>query len=658
MPAPQNNNPTASDMTTEPTPALHAQLLDATLIDIFGPVDAEALAQIRPRMTTHEVPSGTVLMRQGDPSDAIYIVLSGRLRATLATDGGPAVILGEIGRGEPIGEMGVISGAPRGATVTALRDCVLMRLDATDFTELLQKSPAFALPLARKLIERMSRHGIKGPRKHVVNLCIVPLDAELDARALGARLRETVAQQLARAHEAAQPEDIPIALVTRDLVNGALGGDVADMDAPHSPVQAQLADWLDDQENRHTMQVFVADATNTGWTRRCLRHADHILVVAEADGDARLRGVERELLAGSQPAVAAMQSLWLLHPDDRRMPSGTAEWLRARPHIPMEGLSHFHTRREHNGDWARLARILAGQATGVVFAGGGARGFSHLGVMKVLEENGIEWDMAGGTSMGSVMAAYAAMDLPIDQAIRLAGKAFSSNPTGDFNWLPLMSVVRGQRLAQVVRSALQAAAGSSEVQIEDLWKPYFCVASNYSRAEMQVLRSGEMARCVMASVSIPAALPPVLLDGDLLTDGGTFNNYPVDIMRASGAARVIGVDLGRNKHRPLPYQELPSNLALFVDRFFRPRRRRRYKGLPSLASIVFNVAAMSSQSHERRMRDHADLAFTPDVSRVGMLQWRAFKRVVAIGEHHARERLAQEAGVFQPEWFESQHTRH
>ena len=645
-------------MTTEAPPALHAQLLNQTLKDIFGTVDQAALDQIRPRMTTHDIPSGTVLMRQGDPSDAMYIVLSGRLRATLRQEDGSSVILGEIGRGEPIGEMGVISAAPRGATVTALRDSVLMRLSAADFTELLQKSPAFALPLARKLIERMSRHtSLSGPRKHVVNICVVPLDPALDALALGARLRDTIAQQLARAREAAQPGDMPIALVTRQSANEALGADIADVDAPHSPEQTRLADWLDDQENHHTMQVFVADAANTGWTRRCLRHADHILLAAPADADPGLRPLERELLAGDQPTVAAMQSLWLLHPDDRRMPSNTAGWLRARPHIPLEGLSHFHTRRQHGGDWARLARILAGQATGVVFAGGGARGFSHLGVMKVLEENGIEWDMAGGTSMGSAMAAYAAMDIPSQEAIRLAGKAFSANPTSDLNWIPLMSVVRGQRLAQVVRQALREAAGTENLQIEDLWKPYFCVASNYSRAEMQVLRTGDMARCIMASVSIPAALPPVLMNGDLLTDGGTFNNYPVDIMRASGAARVIGVDLGRNKHRPLPYQELPSPAALFVDRFFRSRRRRRYKGLPSLATIVFNVAAMSSQTHERRMREHADLAFTPDVSRVGMLQWRAFKRVVAIGEHHARERLSEDAGVFRPEWFESQHTR-
>lgn len=645
-------------MTSDSTPALHQQLLESTLRSIFGPVDTAALAQIRPRMSTHEVASGTVLMRQGEPSDAMYIVLAGRLRATLQPEEGTPVVLGEIGRGEPIGEMGVISGAPRGATVTALRDSVLMRLGAADFTELLQKTPAFALPLARKLIERLTPgHAVRGPKKHVVNICVLPLHATLDAHALATQLREHIAQQLARASATATPADMPVALVDRASIEAGVAPGAPDIERDGSDLYHRLDRWMDDQEDRHAMQVFVADAHNSGWTRRCLRRADHILLVADADGDASLAPLEQELLAGSSPAVAAMQSLWLLHPGDRRMPSNTARWLRARPHIPVEGLSHFHTRRGHTGDWARLARILGGQATGLVFAGGGARGFSHLGVMRVLEENGIEWDMAGGTSMGSAMAAYAAMDLPSDEAIRLAGKAFSANPTGDFNWLPVMSLVRGKRLASVVRHALLEASGQPELRIEDLWKPFFCVASNYSRAEIQVLRTGDLGTSIMASVSIPAALPPVLVDGDLLVDGGTFNNYPVDIMRASGAARVIGVDLGRNKYRPLPYKQMPSNMALLLDRF-RPRGSRRWRGLPSLSSIVFNISAMSSQTHERRMREQADLAFTPDVSRVGMLQWRAFKQVVAIGEQHARERLAEEAGVFRPEWFESQHTRH
>ena len=633
---------------------LHEQLLTSTLQEVFGDIDAESLARIRPRMTTVHLPGGEVLMQQGDPSDSIYLVLSGRLRASICDAEGHLESVGEIGRGEPIGEMGVISQAPRGATITALRDCVLLRLAAEDFTELLQTWPNVALPLARKLMERLSRSNRKrSQQRHMVNVCVLPLHADLDIQALGGTLRDSIAQQLARSQYTSQADLYPIALINREAVNQALGAGAADTELSQDRQYHQLLAWLDEQELRHTMQVLVADQDDTPWTRLCLRHADLILLVANAQGDCQLSDVEAKHLTRESPAVAITRSLLLLHPADTRTPTNTKRWLSARPHIPVEGFSHFHVRHGNAADWGRLARIVAGQATGLVLAGGGARGFSQLGVMQALEEHGIEWDMAGGTSIGSVMAAYAAMDLDANHTTQLAAKAFSVNPTGDFNWLPIMSIIRGNRLANVIRDAVVNALGQP-IGIEDLWKPYFCVASNYSKAQAQTLRMGDLATSITASVSIPAALPPVLSQGDLLTDGGTFNNFPVDIMRASGAARVIGVDMSRDRYRPLALEAMPSSIELFVDRFFRPRSRRKYKGLPNLAAIVFNVAAMSSQSHEKRMRKELDLGFTPDVSRVGMLEWGSFHKVVNIGLEHAREKLGSDPRVFQPEWFNSQ----
>jgi NTE family protein len=202
----------------------------------------------------------------------------------------------------------------------------------------------------------------------------------------------------------------------------------------------------------------------------------------------------------------------------------------------------------------------------------------------------------------------------------------------------------------VIREAVVEAVGAP-IGIEDLWKPYFCVASNYSRARPEVLRQGDLAAAVTASVSIPAALPPVLRGGDLLVDGGTFNNYPVDVMRQSGAGRVIGVDLSRDRYRPLELEQMPTTGQMLFDRLFRPRSRRRYGRLPNIAATVFNVAAMSSQSHQRRMRDAVDLGFAPDISRVGMLEWRRFDEVVQIGLEHAQSVLsATDCPVHAPSW--------
>ena len=615
----------------------HQRLLQATLAEVLGTLDADLLARLLPRLATVELAGGAVLMREGEPSDAIYLVLAGRLQAT-RRDG---VVLGEIGRGEPIGEMGVIRRVPRSATVRALRDCVLARWDGDDFTAILESVPRAGLALARKLIDRLSPGAPPSRRRPYVNVCLLPLQRSVPA--------EDLARQLCTALDAALVEAGPgeardgdaarvVALHERHRVEAALAVDIEAVEAEAPGEHRHLMDWLDQQEAAHAMQVFVAEPEDSAWTRLCLRHADLVLLATDADAAPAPHGVELAHLTGASRSIAAHQALWLLHPDDRRRPHGTAAWLAARPHLARDGLSHLHLRRGHDGDWRRVARIIAGRATGLVLAGGGARGFAHLGVMQALEERGIEWDVVGGTSIGAVMGFYAATGLPALHVRDLARDAFRRHPTGDVNWLPVLSLLRGRRLQRVIDDAV-AAAFEGTPDVEDLWKPFFCVASNFTRQRADVLRNGRLADALRASVSIPAALPPVLRDGELLVDGGTFNNYPVDVMRAAGTARVIGVDLGQPAHRALEHDVLPSPWSYVVDRLFRRRGHRRYRDVPSLGTTVVNVALMASTAHQQRMRELVDLAFQPDVSEVGLLQWRAFDRVVAIGLDHARRVL-------------------
>lgn len=621
-------------------------LLEETLTGIFGQLDQAQLGNLKPLLKTTELPGGSILMRQGDASDAIYLVLAGRLQASILDENDQQVILSDIGRGEPIGEMGVISGAPRTATITALRDCLLVSLTGADFVSVLHSWPGAALPLASKLIERLSpkkRANTKKPK--VVNLCVLPLHPECLASPLANEFGACLLHELRRAGV----EEASLVVHDRQSIDAALGAGVADADSSSPSDYRRLLSWLDEQEIRHEMQVFAADAWDSPWTQLCLRFADHVLLVADADSDATLSEVETRYLSGATPSITVKQSLWLLHPDDRKIPANTARWLTARTHIPIDGMSHFHCRRGKRSDWHRLARIVSGQACGIVLAGGGARGFAHLGVMRALEEHGIDWDMAGGTSIGAVMAAYAAMDLPSTLLIRLAGDAFENNPTGDFNWFPMMSLLRGHRLKTVIRDAVVNAL-EENVKMEDLWKPFFCIASNYSRAQVEIMRVGDLDLAITASVSIPAAFPPILVNGDLLIDGGSFNNYPVDVMRASGASRIIGVDLSRDNYWPLSFQTMPSSWQLLVDRVLRTGKHRRYKGLPNLGAIVLNVSLMTGASSQKKMRELVDLQFQPDISRIGLLDWKAFAQVVDLGLKHARERLTADAKALSNEW--------
>jgi predicted acylesterase/phospholipase RssA len=121
----------------------------------------------------------------------------------------------------------------------------------------------------------------------------------------------------------------------------------------------------------------------------------------------------------------------------------------------------------------------------------------------------------------------------------VARTAFSVNPTGDFNWLPLISLIAGRRLRRIVREAARALTGG-EGDVEDLWKNCYCVASNYTQAREQVLDPRAAGAGAAGQHRHPRRAAAGAAEGDLLCDGGTFNNFPVDVMRRMrGVGQVI-----------------------------------------------------------------------------------------------------------------------
>jgi NTE family protein len=378
--------------------------------------------------------------------------------------------------------------------------------------------------------------------------------------------------------------------------------------------------------------LLVADAQPSEWTQMCARHADEILLLANATAPPLLHPTEQRFLADRPPRSEAAEILVLLHSANTLNPSGTQCWLSRRP-VSF----HLHIRPERAADMARWARIQSRTAVGLVFAGGGARGFAHLGVYRALCEQGIEVDYVGGTSIGAAMAGLVASDQPYEAINTIAREAFARNPTGDFTFFPLISLFKGQRLREVVEEAVSRAMGRG-ANIEDLWKNYFCVATNFSKASELLMQRGSVVKAMLASVAIPGALPPVVMEGDLLCDGGTFNNFPVDVMRLQrGVGTVIGVDLSNRITRRIEFAEMPSTWALLRDRL-RARKNRRYK-LPSLPNLLINTTILYSMSRQKQARALTDIYFNPPLDRVGMLDWSKYELVVEQGYAHALEAL-------------------
>ncbi len=594
-------------------------LLSQHITALIGAPQPATLAFLREHLRWVDLGAGQTLMAQDEPGDAAYLLVSGRLRAYVRDDAGVNRLVREMSRGEVIGEMSMYTGRPRSATVVAVRDSVLVRLDRAQFAALLATSPEISITFTSQIIRRLQTQHQRRPVAAPVTLALLPISTGVDLADFSSKL----AAQLAKFGRVCS---INAAAMDQRLgVPGAASRD-------DSEVDRRIALLLDDLEAQHDFVLLLADDAATAWTRRCIRHGDELLLLADATQQPVVHAIEQRCLTAQAIPGEAAEILVLLQPADAAAPRGTRAWLARRPVT-----DHVHVRQSRDADMARLARLLSRNAVGLVLGGGGARGFAHLGVWRALKARGIEIDCVGGTSIGAVMAAVIAADVPIERAISVARAAFKRNPTGDFNLLPLVSLIKGRRARHAVESAVYELIGTG-AGIEDLWKNYFCVASNYSQAREQRLDQGDLAQALRASIAIPGALPPVVRDGDLLCDGGTFNNFPVDLMRQMrGVGRVIGVDLGMRSARRIEFDEVPGSWALLRDRL-RPRSQRRYR-LPSLTSYLMNITILYSISRQSEARALADLYFNPPLFKVGLLQWNRFEDILRQGERHATEVL-------------------
>ena len=597
------------------------QVLTHHLQRMFGELDADALQLLQRHLEWVELAAGDTLMYQGEHGDAMYLSISGRLRASVLGDDGVERMVREMGRGEVIGEMSLYTDEPRTATVVAIRNSVLVRLAKSEFTRLLASSAQMSMALTRQIIKRLTSTSQRTAVPPPVAMALLPVTAQVDAADFAQRL----AAQLGHMGQVCLVDaaSIDAAMEQPGLARCALT-DIA--------ANRRIAMHLDQLELTHDFVLLVGDDDASAWTQRCSRHSDEILLLANTSQAPVLHQTETACLMQREGRSDAAQILVLLHDAAERCPSGTREWLARRPVT-----DHVHVRPLLASDMARLARIQSRTAVGLVLAGGGAKGLAHLGLYRALQERGLVVDFVGGTSIGSIMAAMVASDQPLTTVMPIARAAFANKPTGDFNLLPLISLIRGRRMRHILQAALKAIFGHA-ADIEDTWKNYFCVASNYTQAREQVISQGPLAQSILASTAIPGAFPPVPLAGDLLFDGGTFNNFPVSVMRQRrGVGKVIGIDLGSRKPKPVAFKEVPGTWALLRDRL-RPRQQRRYK-LPSFMAYLLNVNIMYSSSRQGESRRLTDLYFCPPLERVGMLQWQRFDSITRQGYDYACEVL-------------------
>ncbi|KZT38510.1 patatin-domain-containing protein [Sistotremastrum suecicum HHB10207 ss-3] len=554
------------------------------------------------------VSAGQVLWRPGDISDSLYIVINGRLRALSDDeDGNRLSIAGEYGQGDTVGELDAISQVRRGTTMHAIRDTELARVPLTLFNAISKGSQATLQLLKRVAMRVRTEVKIPAPSAgpdlgrnnfNLKTVTILPVSTHVPISAFAKKL-----------HLALENMGAATSYLSQASVMNHVGR--------HSFTrmgQLKVAGWLADQEQRYRIVLYVVDSpVGSQWAQTSIRQADYVMVVGMGD-DPSIGEYERLLLSAK---TTARKELVLLHPDRSVVPGSTREWLKNRPWIhahfhvelpgvllstststpntstspdptPLAALKNLKNlkdrvqheikkyrgqgpgqqprRSSHSDDFARLARRLCGRSVGVVLGGGGARGISHLGVLRALEEYGIPVDHIAGTSIGAFIGGLYAREGDIisssGRAKHFAGRMSSAwRILADVTY-PIVAYTTGHEFNRAIYKSFY------DLHIEDMWLPYFCNTTNILKSRMEVHETGYAWRYIRASMTLAGLLPPLSDNGQLLVDGGYIDNLPVGTMLSMGAAAVFAVDVGSiEDNSPRHFGDSVSGWWLLLNRW-------------------------------------------------------------------------------------------
>ena len=276
---------------------------------------------------------------------------------------------------------------------------------------------------------------------------------------------------------------------------------------------------------------------------------------------------------------------------------------------------------------------------GLALSGGGAKGFAHIGVLKVLESAGVPIDCISGTSMGSIVGALYAIGYSVDEIEAIALESDWEDIFSDaitrrdrpieqklvedryLLSLPLVGtkiglprgLIAGQKVSALLDRLTLPVHG--QTSFRELPIPFSCVATDIVTGEAVVLDSGFLPEAIRASMAIPSAFTPVEIDGRLLVDGMLVRNFPVQDVIDLGADLVVGVDVGT----PLANRD---ELKTFVQ---------------ILGQAIGFIGAESTA----RQRGMCDVLIAPDVNDVTALDFKKMREIIAAGEAAARQALPQ-----------------
>jgi len=658
-------------------------------ISLFTPLTESQLALVAQRCRIADYEKDSLIYRQGDPADAFYGLVSGRVRVFVQHGGEKQETLEILHPGDYFGTISILTNEPHSVTTQAINDSILIKIKRSDFDALLRQIPEIAIHLSTTLSRRLRQKDL--PAKRVFESTLISiyspvkgsgrtmyginlacsLHKETGKRVILVDLNpggEAVYQALGvaqfpppiRLKGAGLDQTQVAASIVR---HEAIGLDTLNVaHEPHvSADVGQITPLLSYLANLYPFVITDLPHQMDRTVFKALVQADLIHLVCE--------GTREQMATTAQVVEDLKRTIQQAESRIRVVVNETAqdvdehhrgEILQQRiyatlpavnaPPAPGHPIALAHPDWEYARAVRRISREIGEVLVGLVLGSGAAMGLSHIGVLKVLEREGIPIDVVAGSSIGALMAVLWAAGFSPADLEKLADQFRTKRSLWKLVDPPFPGPKFGILVGGQVTRFLMKYLGDKTFR--DLKIPVKVTAVDYNRRELVVLDEGSVVRAIRASVSIPAIFEPVKVRGRWLIDGGVLDPVPVDVLHNMGVHKVIAVNtLPSPEDITRRHQELAEERA-------RLAREAQSRGRLSLVGFrmrqgfwnwldtnIFDVIMHTMQGMEYLLAEaqcaQADVALHPTIPRINWWEFYNVDQLIRRGEEEAEAHLAE-----------------
>ena len=653
-------------------------------IPLFESLSNEARDFILNRLKTETFAAGEVIVRQGDTGNSLYIVTHGLVKVTKREKDGTSRELARFRPGDYFGEMSLLAEQPRSADITSITDTTTLIFFKQDMDDILQAYPSVALHFSKILSKRLrdvSQLNLTPQRKialiAVYGRAIDPLlQAVLVVNLAASFTKELRKRVLLLDLGSAETYREPIFQMNADVLpprsqampsNVLNEVDLARFIKTHStgfhilPLareflrQPQLCEKditpLIRKLERDYDYILINCAQETKKiTQTAIERADVLLYLTPATDEA-IQHCQKDVNLFIQGRETQTELLiGVVQQEHQTIPARVLEETLA----PHQFLSIFeqtdlieqflrkghpfvyeHPKSRIARSLQRVTRKIGKVQIGLALGSGAARGFAHVGVLKVLEAHDIPIDMITGCSMGAFVGGFYAAGVTVQEleemVLNYRNRRRVRRTIFDVT-LPLYGFSKGNRLARFMRHSL------GEMTFDDVQIPFAAVATDISNGNEIVLRNGVLWQALRASGSVPVLFEPYKLEGRYLIDGSITNPLPTDIL----VERNLDIILASSVTAVKAVLKRPSSEAIGTAPE-PPRasflsflsRKRNYTIIDALTRSLGIMSAANTLQKSRL----ADVDIRPNVAEIDWGDFHRGDELIAAGEQAAEEAI-------------------